>query len=489
MKHLLDIKYFLTEALTPKFQQMYKNHFEKRKQGVQARLNNLLDNKERIYIPYNSETISETQLKVKSYLEELGYNIFDYKQNLSVQIENSKRQIRISKLLTKNPKLLKEFTLDDTRANTRAGSEFMIALTSNYEDVAGMSFERCWTNSCLDIRGGSNKRYVAHEVKQGTVVAYLIKSDDLNIENPLGRVNIKPFYNLKDKKEVIYVTDLRVYGNVPDEKLFLSIIKDYLKEKQEVKIGGFFEKIKDLYSDGGSPEGVLITKDYSLCYGGNCFDEDGYDREGYDKEGFNREGFDKDGVSKNGDYPYKEHLTREQYRFLKDYVRGTFDVDENGLVNVDGVVGISSKGLTEFPVKFGTVSGIFSCYGNNLTSLEGAPSIVRGWFDCSNNPNLTSLVGAPSKVWDFYCSNNNLTSLEGAPEVDWYFYCSNNNLTSLVGAPKEVRDFYCNGNNLTSLVGAPKEVRGFYCHNQKNGHQFTKEDVWEVSKVSGEITV
>ena len=59
----------------------------------------------------------------------------------------------------------------------------------------------------------------------------------------------------------------------------------------------------------------------------------------------------------------------------------------------------------------------FSCFNNNLTSLEGAPSVVKGNFSCFNN-NLTSLEGAPSAVkGDFYCSYNNLTSLEGAPSV------------------------------------------------------------------------
>ncbi len=511
MKHLLDIKYFLTEALPLEFQNQYKPYFINRPKEVQARLNNLLDNQERIYIPYNSDTISETQLNVKIYLEDLGYKIMDYKLNSAVQIENSKRTIRISKLLAKNPELLKDFTLDDTRANTRTSSEFSIVLTSNYQDVAGMSFERCWTNSCLNIQSGVNKKYVKDEVQQGTIVAYLIKGNDLEIEEPLGRVNIKPFYSLRDKNEILYVVDRRVYGNVPDEKLFIDKIYEYLKEKQEVKLVGFYNKVKGLYSDAGSPDEVSIGKDYNIGYA-RKYDDEGYDRKGYDVEGFDREGLDKKGLSKDGDYPYKEHLTREQYHWLKRNIKCKFNVDKNGLVNVTGRcdVNINNQNLTQIPVKFGVVKGYFSCSNNNLTSLEGAPSwcsdfncsynpnltnlegapsIVRGWFDCSNNPNLTSLVGAPSKVWEFYCSNTGITSLEGSPrEVTGGFWCPNNpNLTSLVGAPIRVvgyfdcsgnnltslvgvggvgGSFFCRNNNLTSLVGAPREVRGgFYCDN------------------------
>ncbi len=566
MKHLLDIKYFLTEALTPYYKRKYKYFFKERPKVVVEDLNKLLDNKERVYIPYESDTISETQLKVKSYLEDQGYKIMDYKLNSAVQIENSKRQLRISKLLVKNPELLKEFTLDDTRANTRVGSDFSIVLTSNYEDVAGMSFERCWTNSCLNIQSGVNKRYVADEVQQGTVVAYLINGNDLEIEEPLGRVNIKPFYSLRDENEVLYVVDRRVYGNVPDEKLFKEIINQYLKEKQEVKLVGFYNKMDGLYSDQGSPHWVLIEKDYKVCY--DCkydedgfdrqgynrqgYDEDGFNRQGYDKEGFNkkgfnREGFDKEGYNKegynkygftkNGDqpYPYQEHLTRDQYIWLKDnikskYNRG-FHVDDDGLVNVDETLYISAQNLTKLPVKFGVVKGNFGCSNNNLTSLEGAPIVVRGFFDCSNN-NLTSLEGSPKEVEGFYCHHNNLISLEGVTSVvrgnfdcsynpnltnlvgspSWIrfiFNCSNNpNLISLEGVPREVggfncsnnpnlisldggpskvrEDFNCSENNLTSLVGAPKEVgRWFNCTQQRNGHQFTKEDVIKVSQVGG----
>ena len=62
---------------------------------------------------------------------------------------------------------------------------------------------------------------------------------------------------------------------------------------------------------------------------------------------------------------------------------------------------------------------------------------------------------------NFYCSNNKLTSLEGAPEVvKGGFYCNNNNLTSLKGTPEVVKgNFNCSHNNLTSLDGAPYAVK------------------------------
>ena len=45
-------------------------------------------------------------------------------------------------------------------------------------------------------------------------------------------------------------------------------------------------------------------------------------------------------------------------------------------------------------------------HGNQLTSLQGAPQTVGGYFSCNDNQ-LTSLQGAPQTVGgDFYCSGN-----------------------------------------------------------------------------------
>ena len=41
--------------------------------------------------------------------------------------------------------------------------------------------------------------------------------------------------------------------------------------------------------------------------------------------------------------------------------------------------------------------GGLSCFGNNLTTLDGAPSIIKGWFECSGN-NLVSLNGIPKSI-------------------------------------------------------------------------------------------
>ncbi len=516
MKHLLDIKYFLTEALTPYYKKVYNKVSKDRSPEVIARLNHLLDNKERVYIPYNPNTISETQLKVKDYLEDQGYNILDYRGNSAVQIENSKRTIRISKLLAKDPALLKEFTLDDTRANTKSGSEFSIVLTSNYEDVAGMSFQRCW-GSCMNLKGGENRHYVQFDVMEGTILAYLIKNEDTNIDNPLGRITIKPYSHRNNEKEIeiVYIPDQQVYGNVPDLKTFFDVVNGYLKEKQIIKTSGFYNKYSTLYSDSGSPQVVMVKKDGTFCY--DCeFDDDGYDYNGYNEDGYNKEGYDKYGVHISEGYPYQEYITKKQYLFLKkgsisyEIWRGNhsalslpgveiskdnykedghiFSITKDGKIDVEGSFHINDD-ILEFPVVFNKVTGNFKCHYNTLTTLVGSPIEVGGDYKVTYTE-ITSTKGISKRVWgnvdlsrneklslidefpeignelivgDIDLSRCNLTSLGSKlPENVRVFKCQYNKLKTLEGSPKTTYHFNCSNNILTNLIGGPVFVQEDY---------------------------
>jgi hypothetical protein len=154
---------------------------------------------------------------------------------------------------------------------------------------------------------------------------------------------------------------------------------------------------------------------------------------------------------------------------LNKVVDGTYTIQSDGTVDVNGNVNMYNMKLTKLPFKFGKVTGDFYCSGNRLTSLKGAPQLVGG---------------------DFSCYRNQLTSLEGAPQsVGGGFYCFFNQLTSLEGAPQSVGgNFECYNNQLSSLEGAPKSVGGnFDC--EINKVKFTEDDVRSVSDVKGSIIV
>ena len=109
---------------------------------------------------------------------------------------------------------------------------------------------------------------------------------------------------------------------------------------------------------------------------------------------------------------------------LKKCVDGTYTINDDGSIDVNGDVNLNNKKLAKIPFKFRNVSGGFYCHRNRLTSLEGSPNTVGGGFCCNDNQ-LTSLEGAPINVdGEFCCYNNQLTSLEGSPNtVGGKFYC------------------------------------------------------------------
>ena len=123
-----------------------------------------------------------------------------------------------------------------------------------------------------------------------------------------------------------------------------------------------------------------------------------------------------------------ETMSKEEIdQLLKHFdIHGKIEYHDDGSISVDGNVGLIDKSITHLPVKFRKVSGYFSCYNTNLTSLEGSPQEVGDYFSCDSTK-ITSLKGGPKKVdGNFWCNRTKITSLEGAPEfVGGYFYCKN----------------------------------------------------------------
>ena len=77
-------------------------------------------------------------------------------------------------------------------------------------------------------------------------------------------------------------------------------------------------------------------------------------------------------------------LTKRQEAFLNRYTNGTWSVNPaTGLVDVQGTFLCFRQDLKSLGgIRFGTVTGGFNCHSNQLTSLEGAPRKVEGYFCC-----------------------------------------------------------------------------------------------------------
>lgn len=181
-------------------------------------------------------------------------------------------------------------------------------------------------------------------------------------------------------------------------------------------------------------------------------------------------------VSRNS---LKEHkFTPEErahsisYVFSKHFIKGDFEINSSGLVDVYGDVVLDyrfyqtfDKDISEF-CEFGTIHGNFKSEIGYIKTLKGFPKKVTGNFSISSHK-IRTLRYAPEEVGgDYDCQNCQLTSLVGAPKkISGNFICQRNNLTSLIGAPNIILgDFDCSYNNLEDLVGGPKRVDGdFNC--------------------------
>jgi len=382
----------IAEALPPSVAKEYTSI--KRNKSIQRRLDSIfteLDKMEgastskrgdRVYFPFSSSEGMITQdspvkKDVESALQGTDYKLKDYKTGIVV--DKLGRDMKLGKALTKLGKtdVLNKFRDDPTRESSKK-TEFIIVFSKHQYDIAGMSTDRGWT-SCMNLYKGEYKEYVEWDVKEGSFICYLTKPEDTNLNKPTGRILVKPYTNTKDKNDVLYSPESKIYGTAPNG--FLTTVRDVLNNIQGEKLGTF-NLSDELYCDTRSnirryPEEIQNILD--------------------------------------GKTKAKDESTIKQ--ILEILGVNNYTINSDLSVDVNGIVNIDENELKSIPVQFRNVSEHFYCNGNEFTSLEGAPQKVGGDFDCAFNQ-LNSLKGAPKEVGgDFDCGyNHQLSTLEGAPQ-------------------------------------------------------------------------
>ena len=191
---------------------------------------------------------------------------------------------------------------------------------------------------------------------------------------------------------------------------------------------------------------------------------------------------------------YKLFLVNQQNKEIdsicKKYGIRNYTINEDGTVDVDGNVRLYRKGLTELPLKFGRITGKFSCEFNQLTSLEGSPKWVGKDFNCGNNE-IKSLEGGPEfVVGDYYSHTNKLVNFKGFPEDFEGFsnFTSNPVYYIIINIPEEKRNkfiYWCNELNAIDDDGNVNEewMEEVY---YRIGLDYTKKNV-AVSDLSSQI--
>jgi hypothetical protein len=172
---------------------------------------------DRISIPlvHHESAEIEPHPDVAEHLSKNNIKIKSYKAGLIEDPKYPNRSIKLGKYLqqTNAPQnVIDSFNNDpNRRAAKQVQKGLHVVISRHPHDVAGMSTDQGWT-SCMDLDGGVNSHYMKNEIKNGTHVAYLCRSEDPEAKTPLARIALKP-YTHKKSGETILRPEQTVYGD------------------------------------------------------------------------------------------------------------------------------------------------------------------------------------------------------------------------------------------------------------------------------------
>lgn len=193
----------------------------------------------RLFIPLKGNTEGiKINGEIEAAIKEKGYEIDDYIGGYAIK---GNRKVKIGKLL---PNELKQTFANDP--GRQAKSDYQMVVSRNPYDIGGMSTDRGWT-SCQNLEtGGKLCEFIPKDIKAGTIIAYMTKVGDNNLNSPSGRIVIKPYVNAKG--ETAYGTFKKVYGTVSKE--FEKEVDTFVKWLNKQKgVKGIFKLHPDVYDD------------------------------------------------------------------------------------------------------------------------------------------------------------------------------------------------------------------------------------------------
>lgn len=275
----MKFKQFLNEE--PYLEPKLASEFKKigKKVDYQSRYNNIFPkDKDRIYLPLSGSITTELNYDLESEIDILsdkhmeylidkiddvnGKTITDYDYNADIkngvvkfnleietELKNEKFKKEKKKIVVSIDKILKDKYLRMWKNSAfRRGPKFdnlNIVISRKPEDIGSMSTNTGW-KSCMNLHGGCYNSYTRQDVKEGTLIAYLIDVKDKDIMYPIGRVLLKPYKNVKEGENGTLLNVGKVYGEFPSK--YLDVLKAWLKEKQK-GVKGIFTFNNKLYND------------------------------------------------------------------------------------------------------------------------------------------------------------------------------------------------------------------------------------------------
>jgi hypothetical protein len=195
--------------------------------------------------------------QVEHQLEEHKIILEDYLRGLGT--DKHGRTVKIGKFLTGVAKRM--FENDPKRAIHKKDGNLLVVISRHPYDVIGSSSGRSWT-SCLNMSGGVNRRFIAEDVKHGTLVAYLVVNTDKNINHPISRMRIIRYFDEKNPKNFILRADSQSYGHT--HKKFIHFVDDWC-ERVGVPHPGLYLK-SSVFTDMTNDSLFKLPKEWTdLC--------------------------------------------------------------------------------------------------------------------------------------------------------------------------------------------------------------------------------
>lgn len=224
------VKQYFNKNFTRHYQEYFKSYGSGEK-------------KDRIYIPINSG-LSNDNIKapkeIVEYLDSKGYIVESYAAGMARNKSNG-RTLRIGKLL-EDREVKSIYDGDSSRKGIKSTTDSYVVISRHPYDLVGISFDRGWT-SCMNAKDGMYRHRIKDDIKEGSLVAYLVKNDDMNINRPVARILLKPYARGNDK----ILKPGRLYGTA--NKKFRDVVVKFCEEFNHSKPDGVYS-IANVYEDG-----------------------------------------------------------------------------------------------------------------------------------------------------------------------------------------------------------------------------------------------
>ena len=246
---MLRYKSFLLEYLTDEQSESYKN--VKMTPKARAATDPFFgkgNDSVREDIPSYEPDKSEPHRKIEKHLGKT-LSVDEYRSGTTT--DKYGRQAKIGKMIS-DPKLRNEFASDSTRAGSKATKQVYVSIHRGV-NVAGQTNPQpdslhpkghSWANeSCKNVTDGSNRRYLKHEIRHGTVVVF--GHDHTGRE--IYRATLHPHHN--DQGDTAYAVDAE-YGI--KHPAFQKHARDVARRLSGEFKPGLFAKHPNVYDDSGN---------------------------------------------------------------------------------------------------------------------------------------------------------------------------------------------------------------------------------------------